>query len=229
VLLIACAASALAQTAPLAARSVDFSNADAIRTPTMGMRSRAAAAMALGAGEVAEATAECILGLNGARLTSCAIADESLPAERRAALALLASRYEFQNPFEAELVRARFSVSASYADLDPISFEEAPTVTSTAGMMERRPSGVSIVRAYPRRALERAAEANTELICRVEPDQSLACAARVLGREDDPFEAEFVEAALDVSHDFQALPAFADGRTTTGERLRMVVAFRLAN
>lgn len=86
-----------------------------------------------------------------------------------------------------------------------------------------QPNGRDFARLYPRRALERGVGGRVVLDCTVAATGRLSCA---VGSED-PTGWGFGEASLRAAQQFRVAPATADGRPTSGGRLRVPMSWQL--
>lgn len=111
---------------------------------------------------------------------------------------------------------------------DEIAVEPADTappgpVYIDATFLER-PNGRDFERLFPRRALERGMSGNVVLDCSVAASGYLSCAVA----SEDPTGWGFGAASLTAAREFRVAPATADGRPTSGGRLRVPMRWRVS-
>lgn len=88
----------------------------------------------------------------------------------------------------------------------------------------QRPSGRDFERFYPHRALERGMSGRVVLDCSVAANGRLTCAVAL----EDPAGWGFGDASLRAAQEFRVAPATADGRPTSGGRLRVPMIWRVS-
>ncbi|MBL8537860.1 MAG: energy transducer TonB [Hyphomonadaceae bacterium] len=108
-----------------------------------------------------------------------------------------------------------------------VSFEAQPpaqfgqSLITNPSFLER-PSGRDFERYFPRRALTRGESGRVVLDCAVAADGRLSCAVA----SEEPLGWGFGDASLQAARHFRVAPATADGRPTSGGRLRVPMVWR---
>jgi hypothetical protein len=97
----------------------------------------------------------------------------------------------------------------------------APTYINATFL--ERPSGRDFERFFPRRALERGMSGDVVLDCSVAASGRLACAIA----SETPQGWGFGAASLRAAEEFRVAPATADGRPTSGGRLRVPLSWQV--
>lgn len=107
--------------------------------------------------------------------------------------------------------------------VDPPPAPPTPGVI-TGAIWLQRPGARDFDRYYPDRARDRDQEGRVTLDCLVSADGRISCSVV----NEDPQGWGFGEAALRISQSFRMAAQTADGRPTTGGRIRVPISFRLA-
>lgn len=110
---------------------------------------------------------------------------------------------------------------------DVIAFEPQPTAQLSPSLLTNasfleRPSGRDFERYFPRRAITRGQSGRVVLDCAVAADGRLSCSIA----NEEPAGWGFGEASLQAARHFRVAPATADGRPTSGGRLRVPMVWR---
>jgi TonB family protein len=88
-----------------------------------------------------------------------------------------------------------------------------------------QPNGRDYARYYPSRAMDREQEGRVTLDCLVSADGRISCSVT----SEDPPNWGFGEASLRIARHFRVAPQTADGRATTGGRIRRTIVWRLGS
>ncbi len=106
--------------------------------------------------------------------------------------------------------------------VDPPPAPPTPAVLTGVTWLEQ-PNANDYVRYYPPRAMERDQEARVQLDCLVSADGRISCTVT----SEDPTGWGFGEASLRVARHFRVAATTADGRPTSGGRIRRTIVWRL--
>ena len=106
--------------------------------------------------------------------------------------------------------------------VDPPPAPPSPILTGFTWL--ERPSAQDWSRFYPRRAMEREQEGHVTLDCLVDASGRITCTVV----SEDPSGWGFGDAALQISRRFRMAAQTADGRATSGGRVRVPLTFRLS-
>ncbi|MBI3439995.1 MAG: energy transducer TonB [Proteobacteria bacterium] len=107
--------------------------------------------------------------------------------------------------------------------VDPPPAPPTPGIITGAVWLQR-PGARDFDRFYPDRARDRDQEGRVSLDCLVSADGRISCSVI----SEDPQGWGFGEAALRISQSFRMAAQTSDGRPTSGGRIRVPIAFRLA-
>lgn len=105
--------------------------------------------------------------------------------------------------------------------VDPPPAPPTPAIITNPTFLER-PSGRDFERYFPPRALERGQSGRVMLDCIVAADGRISCTVS----QEDPPGWGFGEASLRAAREFRVAPATADGRPTSGGRIRVPMTWR---
>jgi len=108
--------------------------------------------------------------------------------------------------------------------VDPPPAPPTPSVLTGVTWLER-PNGNDYARFYPPRAMDRGQEGRVVLDCLVSGDGRISCSVI----SEDPPNWGFGDASLRIARQFRIAPQTADGRPTTGGRVRQTIRWALGN
>jgi protein TonB len=108
--------------------------------------------------------------------------------------------------------------------VDPPPAPPTPSVLTGVTWLEQ-PNGRDYARYYPSRAMDREQEGRVTLDCLVSADGRISCSVT----SEDPPNWGFGEASLRIARHFRVAPQTADGRATTGGRIRRTIVWRLGS
>jgi len=107
--------------------------------------------------------------------------------------------------------------------VDPPPAPPTPAVLTGVRWLQQ-PNGNDYARYFPSRALERGQEGSVTVDCLVDGNGRISCTVV----NEDPPGWGFGEATLRIARQFQVAPQTADGRATSGGRIRRTIRWNLA-